>query len=1827
MKHRLYMGAMLLLLCIFSTAFAQQTYQAIVVGDQLSWEGNSLSMTLLVTEQADVTIGMYSPGFDPDDYRAELRGGTELGDERYDEGMGTLRSDFSLLQGNKVLANKTYGVEAHRNDILFQGVLAPGEYVLQSSFFGKAKNAFNYSIGANPQRAISLFIEPYQAVVNPSHTNYNVHRGDWQVPFRMRNNTGEPMRIGIFDGDGSFELDFRLGKPDGSWETQPVSGDLQWMDYSLAQQGNYEFNFKVPEGAYQYTNTIAMRSDCRLQVEANSFSCVRPAAFSIDKTVTPSQAMRGESVRYSMRVSNIGGTWGTVRVDDFLPQGLVGNNLQETLSLHPGQSQELSILAAVDANAPEYIVNTASVSAISGSSSASAALYVSSPTAPVAAPQVAAPAAPAPQVVYIEVPSAPEVVYVETPGETVYVETPGETVYVETPGETVYVEVEKPIYIQAPALPAPTPEVVYVEVEKPVYIETPVYIELPAEQVVVTKTEYVNVEVPVIKYVEVPVPSEPITQIVYRDAPVQAAPPAAPAEFTLTKSVDKSVATVGEAVSFEMVVTNIGGSAGEFSFRDILPTGLNKVNDILDTATLAAGKSKRYRLYTEINDEAPEVIENCAVLSSRMASNITACASIVVQRPVQTVQMMLLKEASPTAVQVGETVNFTLTAKNMSAQAQEFTIEDNLPDYLEGSNFTETFTLNAGETRSFRVSARVADNAPEVIVNAATLSSGGNSATATAPVYVFAPAPVVVAPAPPAPPVPAPTPAPTPVVVEPTPPAPASFSIAKIAVQGTAQVGSVVDFVIGIKNTGASVGMVNLTDILPAGLDGINLSTEVELAPNEERSFPVSATVREDAPDIIVNNACITSINGEQCAMAQVRVIRPVARPDFKQLRFSEIILNYGTEAINTALAASVLVGHVPPTGSSYAPGSSFFNGNPIADPIVDDQGRLLWLVDNTQGQVSYGVQHEGSLPPVAEPSVTLRTADREIRLLGDVSFDILDQLGLNQQAMMPTKYVGDIALIPYQINVGNREHVDLGIVLPAEVSMEHDYITIAANLDFVDPDAEPLISGYQVVLDEHGEARIRFEPQTTVKQLELELAYGDVLRTTDLTLLGADSAFYHYHVSVTARLLGDDIAANGFGQGYAEIPFAGGTFQAALDVGANYAKDDTDAYGFNIDTDRGLVSRQTPIERFQLTGSGQEAQGTLRSDDGIAARYDSEAMSIGYYGGGTNVPGLNGGPDMTAARIETHGDFKVSGFAAMVADSARSITYDKEGKDGNGRLDGTRTYLIGEPVARSSERVIITTVTGEEVLTRFEDYTLDYQTGLLTLAKPQWYVDENYNPVTMRVDYAPANAARDKVAYGAGVVYNSGDFRFGVGAMDLQGPDGLEVGAQATYEADTFGVNLAYHAKVAAEGLKDSTYSINTWGNGDFNPFEARAEMTFTDKGLQGKGRVGYSIFDTGTIALEHQGSQDTHGAVSNRSDVLYEQRFGDFGIGAGLGYGWEQEVLNGIVRGLYSTDALDINVTHAQPFQGDTNATTNLDSSIRIDENLSLNTGLNYDWGNELQGVVGLDQRLGDANLSVDYQLPTASGDGNRARFGLDVPLPISENLDLDLSAGYEYKFGVGQKQLAFGSGLRYHTESLNATVGAEVSIPESGDTKVSIRTGATGQLGRDQTISADVNYQVMPTMTGRASLSYALKMQRLTLLTYHTLTNSENENILKGEVSPTFHWADSVQIRPSFAYRMDFNDPQADTYQLSLGGTYLFGLDVGDWDPTLGLGAYGHYIWQPGTGEDALGASIELMAKVLDPLWLTIGYTYTDLPGVTTLTEGGLYFGISLHDGGQF
>src|SRR5690554_5875190 len=131
-----------------------QTMTATVPGDQLGWETDELNLVINLLETSNVKLEVYSPSFDPDDYRASLEGRPELGDERYDGGEGELQAVFSLWRNGSVIVERNYGVAPHGTEVLFEGELAAGEYTLRSSFAGLGKNTFVYTLTSQPAAAV-----------------------------------------------------------------------------------------------------------------------------------------------------------------------------------------------------------------------------------------------------------------------------------------------------------------------------------------------------------------------------------------------------------------------------------------------------------------------------------------------------------------------------------------------------------------------------------------------------------------------------------------------------------------------------------------------------------------------------------------------------------------------------------------------------------------------------------------------------------------------------------------------------------------------------------------------------------------------------------------------------------------------------------------------------------------------------------------------------------------------------------------------------------------------------------------------------------------------------------------------------------------------------------------------------------------------------------------------------------------------------------------------------------------------------------------------------------------------------------------------------------------------------------------------------------------------------------------------------------------------------------------------------------------------------------------------------------------------------------------
>ena len=1647
----------------YGLAQAPTTFKGVVIGDELGWETNRLALTLEVAQATDVRLGVESPGFDPDDYRAALRGEREVGDERYDDGTGEVMTTFSLLYGGQEVTSQTYGIEPHREDALFEGRLEPGVYTLTAELQGLAKNAFTYTLDSSQPDALTLYIEPDQLLVDPQNSvsestgvNYTVSRGDWQQAFALEvPDFPRPVTVGIYDGDGSGELQFRLQNPDATRQELGVSGDLEWRDYTLNEVGRYGFDFRIPNSAYQYSNTVGVRVDQRLRVDADALRVVAPATFTLTKAVDRSEVQPGDTLAYTLTATNTGGSLGTATLTDTLPAGLEGERLEETFTLPPGESRSFSVEAQVTEDAGDELVNEAMLDAATGEVRAQA----------------------------------------------------------------------------------------------------------------------------------------PVT--VFRAAP------GSPAAFTLTKEVTPEVARPGDTVTYTLTVTNRGGSAGRVWLADVIPYGIRGEFET-QALDLAAGETQSVTVTGMVTEDAPDtVINGSAVADAETLATSTARANLKVERAPG--NFTLTKSANVDTATVGDSVYYLLTVTNVGESAGEVTLKDQLVAGLEGEALNETFELAAGDTRTFAVNATITEAAGEMLSNSATLQFGDQTVSASADVAVERPEMTVDAEEPTAEP------------AEPLDEAQNDFELNRFSrIVLEYQVGDILscdlgDFApgetktLGVTYTGVA-GEARFRRSLSA--DGLTLGETTPTVENGETSYRVRIT------------------NGAQ-RTENVVLTEPL--PPGAELVGASYVCRDAVQG-----ASRVLVSHQPPAGGTYLAGSSLINNEASDDPFVDEEGRLYYALPySASGEVSYTVQHTGSLGATLPPSLTVQTAEREVYLVGEVSFDAVP----SEVADTPVNQVqgAGIEVRPLDAMADGRNPLtfELRAVTEDGTAAEVPYLTLESSLDFQDPDAAPELSGYQVKLTD-GVGTLRLRPRVTPTTLTLRLAYDndedadfDVIEAVEVFIPGSGSGIYQYQASVTLTTAAG-VNVEGEVRGYAELPLGSGTLQVATDVGV------TTEDGFALDRDRGLSTDTDPDDRFPLTGAGQEAAPALRSDDGVAVRYDQNRFSAGYYADDLGVPGVSGLAQGTALRGEVRGDLGAKAFVGFLPEPTTTVEITP---------DGTRFYDLETAIEPQSERLTLVTVAGERVLERLEDYQIDYPNGTIFLAQPLQPLDKDFNPVTLRVDYAPADedAAR-QLAYGAGVSYQTGAVSFSVGGAFI---DSYRLGAEAAYRTEGFGASASYRLDYDPDAAEDEqvSHTLGVNADGEVGSFEFGVALTYTSNlagnDLRGTGRVAYRVFEDGRVVATHQG-----GTTSNRTALLYEQGLGAFVVGAGADYTWESGSVGVVGLVGYGDDRFDAQLKHSQPLSGEAEPRSTFQASYQLDANLSANASASYEWGETLEAVVGLTQQLGTANLTLDYQLPTLDGGGNRARFGVVAPFAITDTLSVDASAGYTANFNDDTSAASFGVSARYTLTRFTATLGTDVAISE--EVKVVVRVGASGQIARNQTLSFDANAQIAPELDGSFTAAYALRGSSFNLLTYHRLKKSGDETLLEGEVAPTYAPSDAFQLRSNVAYRVNFTDTDATAYQASLFGTYYFDLRFGGssdddptfipydegYKPTFGVGGGVVYLLQPGTDVSRVALGLEGSVQVIDPVWLTLGYLFDrSFGGLTPDTRGGLYLRMDLLGGGQF
>ncbi|THF68065.1 DUF11 domain-containing protein [Deinococcus sp. Arct2-2] len=773
--------------------------------------------------------------------------------------------------------------------------------------------------------------------------------------------------------------------------------------------------------------------------------------------------------------------------------------------------------------------------------------------------------------------------------------------------------------------------------------------------------------------------------------------------------------------------------------------------------------------------------------------------------------------------------------------------------------------------------------------------------------------------------------------------------------------------------------------------------------------------------------------------------------------------------------------------------------------------------------------------------------------------------------------------------------------------------VTVRTNLEPRTPDANPSESGYQVRLTD-GEGVLELQPQSSPTTLKLDLLNGDQVQRQSFEVRPDASRVGVGMLSATLGLDGslnlqDDLTYQA--KGYYEGPLAGGKLYAAAD------KD-------------GLPTNENTLIRYPVAGDASTESVPLQGIDPVALTYDHPSFRAQYRTTALPIDILAVGEQFTALSASTKTNPSVAAFAALVPrDRITDTPLTPE---------GTRILrLPNTDIAEGSETLVLVTLertlqtdgTRKELnrvtLTRNVDYVLDVRTGIITLARALDTVDNDLNTLRVLASYRLLNAKDGRrLAFGAQIKQTGENYSVGAAAVSLD--DRVTYGVGGRYDNGTLnaGALLTYSGGVQASA--DMTTKL-----GDDS---LSARVRYQDAvyaGLNGFG-VGLNASANYNARLGanlnaiadgefHRTPTTEGGSVGARAEF----RVAPFTVGGGFKYAFGDIYGLGAVGSVgYHRNPVDVDVVHVQPLSGNLDATTNITAKYRFNDKVTLGLSDAITWGagstNNItqSAALTLDSQLGNVNYALGYELPTASGAGNRARFGVSTALTLSERVNVGLRGSALYDLNKNEAQLGAGADVNYRSDRVSATTGTDLTY-SGGKFGVVVRGGITGTITPHLTLTADALAEWSADKTGlRASFGYAYRNR-----TFNSLGYARYMQGSLGGTQPELSTGLSAEYRqPTWAARAGLetrtllNDPASFTLQAQIGGTAYI-------TDRFGVGAWGRMITQPATSNTAYGYGLEASVRPLQGTWLTAGYNFRGFEGLpsATYTRSGLYLRLDL------
>ncbi len=783
--------------------------------------------------------------------------------------------------------------------------------------------------------------------------------------------------------------------------------------------------------------------------------------------------------------------------------------------------------------------------------------------------------------------------------------------------------------------------------------------------------------------------------------------------------------------------------------------------------------------------------------------------------------------------------------------------------------------------------------------------------------------------------------------------------------------------------------------------------------------------------------------------------------------------------------------------------------------------------------------------------------------------------------------------------------------------------ITLHPSLEPYVSDSDTGQSGYQLAL-KNGEGTLVLQPQSAPVTLDLSAELGQEVKV------------YHYQVTPDLHTVGVGVVSATLGihsdfsvendltwqaRAYSEIGVGSGKLYVAADKdGLPYTDD------------------KSPLERYSVYGDASTESVPLQGIDPIAAVYDHPSYQVAYRRMQMPVDVLPVGSQFTAFTATTKFNPVVSGFVAGIpSDLVSGVVLTPNGSrilrlNPNGYIAGGSELLEVVTYDKNGGREL-----SRKLLIRNVDYILDENTGIITLVRALDPIDFDFNTVRMLASYRLSGSdATRQVVYGVQIQQKGNNYTVGAAMVHLD--EKTTFGVRATYDRDVSHgqIALAYANGVQARADYTTTW-VNRWGQKDSALLTARYQaagyngMAPLSKGLNLSARytAGISEHLVAIAEAEYHNAPTINsvtniltpndvqgGSVSLRGDY----HFVPFSVGAGLKYAFGDVYGIGAVGSVgYQANPFDVDVVHTLPLTGNLKNQTDILAHYRISEHVSLGLKDQITWGVGQAVSLTLDMALGNVNYAIGYDLPNASGSGNRARFGVSTSIALNNQWSLGLHGSALYDVKANTADGALGADLNYKSDNYSATLGSDIVHNTSGWGTV-VRGGVTGSLTPNLVLTADGTGEFGAGLNGaRVNFGYAYRnrtFNSLGYLRYIGGTLALNEPKVLGGLSAEYRqpaWG----VRAGVDTRTLLNDSGSFTAQNYLSGKYYF-------NDYLAVGAWTYLYLQPSTTTQLFAYGLEGSVRALPGLWLSAGYNLKGFDGLNIpniYTKQGLYLRLDL------